>query len=179
MNGRLLDYLRPLVLRFWEICLLRVGPERIPYSPVLLVILLLLAYLVDTARINLLLPELPVSTSLWVLLIHTMLMLLVTGLLLGLFGYKSRVVQTLTALTGTGIILSLLILPFDFITSMNPKSFTMASLFTFFFQIWSLVIVGHILSSALSVPRLTGVIIAIGYFILGLAAFRYLLPSST
>lgn len=179
MSDQLLTQVKPLLIRFWDICLLRKGPEDVPYSPVLLVLLLLLGYLLDNLQINLLLPKLPVYLLAWVLLVHTLLMLLLTALLLVMLGYQARIIQSLTALAGTGIILTLLILPFGYIISLNPKNFTMASLITLFVQIWSLVIVGHILSSALSVHRLTGVIIAIGFYILGLAALEYLLPTTT
>lgn len=176
MSNRLWAYARPLVARFWEICLLRKGPEDAPYSPPLLLLLLILGYAVDNLRVNLLLAEVPPGQLVGILLLHTLLMLSITIGLLALFGYRARIVQTLTALTGTGIILSLLMLPLDYITRLSPQNFTMASLIIMAMQIWSLVIVGHILSHALSVHRLTGVIIAIGYLILGLAAFNTLLP---
>ncbi|MDZ7661216.1 hypothetical protein [Thiohalophilus sp.] len=176
MNSWLPDYARPLILRFWEICLLRKGPADIPYSPPLLVLLLVTGYFLDNLRINLLLPEITAFQLAGILLVHTLFMVLITAGLLFLFGYGARIVQTLTAFTGTGIILSVLILPFDYITSLNPEKFTMVALIVMAVQIWSLVIAGHILSHALSVHRLTGVIIAIGYLILGLAAFEYLLP---
>ena len=176
MSNRLMAYARPLVARFWEICLLRKGPEDVPYSPPLMLLLLLLGYVVDNLRINLLLPGITAWQLAGILLLHTLLMLSITAGLLTLFGYRARIIQTLTALTGTGVILSLLMLPLDFITRQNPQNFTMASLIIMAVQIWSLVIIGHILTHALSVHRLTGVIIAIGYLILGLAAFNMLLP---
>lgn len=178
MSNGLLAYARPLIMRFWEICLLRKGPEDIPYSLPLFVLLLLFGYLLDNLRINLLLPEVTAWQLAGILLLHTLLMLLITSGLLLFFGYRARIVQTLTTLTGTGIILSVLLLPFDYLTRLNPNNLTMFSLIILAVQIWSLVIVGHILSHALSVHRLTGVIIAIGYLILGLAAFDYLLPST-
>lgn len=178
MGSRLLDYARPLLMRFWDICLLRKGPEEVPYSPLLLVLMLLFGYLLDNVRINLLLPDLTPLQLAGILFLHTLLMLLLTVALLSLFGYRSRIIQTLTALAGTGVILSALILPFDYITSLNPQHFTMASIIVLFVQIWSLAIVGFILSRALSVHRLTGVIIAVSYLILGLAVFNYLLPET-
>ncbi|MDZ7805190.1 hypothetical protein [Thiohalophilus sp.] len=178
MSNRLLAYTRPLVTRFWEICLLRKGPEDVPYSSPLLLLLLILGYAIDNLRVNLLLPGVTVGQLAGILLLHTLLMLSITAALLTMFGYRARIVQTLTALTGTGVILSLLMLPLDYITRLNPQNFTMASLIIMAMQIWSLVIVGHILSHALSVHRLTGVIIAIGYLILGLAAFNTLLPEA-
>ncbi|MFO8025955.1 hypothetical protein [Thiohalophilus sp.] len=176
MSNRLLAYARPLVARFWEICLLRKGPEDIPHSPPLLLVLLLLGYAVDNLRVNLLLAGVTAWQLAGIIILHTLLMLSITAGLLSLFGYRARIVQTLTALTGTGIILSLLMLPLDFITHQNPDNLTMATLLIMAMQIWSLVIVGHVLSHALSVHRLTGVIIAIGYLILGLAAFNAMLP---
>ncbi|TDY00471.1 YIP1 family protein [Thiohalophilus thiocyanatoxydans] len=178
MNSRLLVYARPLVSRFWEICLLRKGPEDTPYSPLLLVLLLVAGYLLDNLRTNLLLPEITAFQLAGILLVHTLFMVLVTVGLLSLFGYRARIIQTLTALSGTSIILSVLILPFNYISSLNPEKFTMVLLIIIAVQIWSLVILGHILSHALSVHRLTGVIIAIGYLILGLAALDYLLPAT-
>ena len=176
MNSRLLVYARPLITRFWEICLLRKGPEDTPYSLSLLVLLLVVGYFLDNLRINFLLPEVTAFQLAGILLAHTLFMVLITTGLLFLFGYGARIIQTLTAFSGTGIILSVLILPFDYITSLSPGKFTMVTLIVMAVQLWSLVIAGHILSHALSVHRLTGVIIAIGYLILGLAAFEYLLP---
>ncbi|MGD8408068.1 MAG: hypothetical protein PVG50_07530 [Thiohalophilus sp.] len=178
MSSRLLAYIKPLILHFWKICLLKKGPEETPFSSTLLVILLIFGFLLDNLRINLLIPELTYYQLAGVLLVHTLLMLLLTAGLLAIFGYRTRIVQTLTALGGTGIILSALILPFDYVTNLTQGKFTMASIISLFVQIWSLVVVGHILSSALSVHRLTGIVISIGFYILGIAAFTYLLPAT-
>lgn len=117
-----------------------------PYSSPLLLLLLILGYAIDNLRVNLLLPGVTVGQLAGILLLHTLLMLSITAALLTMFGYRARIVQTLTALTGTGVILSLLMLPLDYITRLNPQNFTMASLIIMAMQIWSLVIVGHILS---------------------------------
>jgi len=178
MSSRARDYLKPLFKRFWDICLLRKGPEDVPYSLPLLGLLFILGFVLDNLRINLLLPEVTPFQLAGVLFVHTLLMILLSMILLMLFGYRARIVQTLSAFAGTGVILSALLLPFDYITSLNPKNFTMASTIVLFVQIWSLVIAGHILASALSVHRLTGVIIAVGYLILGLVAFNYLLSTT-
>lgn len=178
MSRRVRDYLKPLFMRFWDICLLRKGPEDVPYSLPLLGLSLIFGYVLDNLRINLLLPDITSFQLAGVLFVHTLLMIFLSASLLTLFGYKARIVQTLTAFAGTGVILSVILLPFDYITSLNPKNFTMASTIVLFVQIWSLVIAGHILASALSVHRLTGVIIAVGYLILGLVAFNYLLPTT-
>ena len=176
MDIELSRYFKPLFKRFWDICLLRKGPEDVPYSPMGLLLVVMAAFVLDGIRVNLLLPKLPAFQLSLALLVHTLAMLMTTGGLLLLLGYAQRIVQTLTALSGTSIILTVLILPFDYLASLNPNHFTMASLVILFVHLWGLVVAGHILSRALSVHRLMGVIIAFGFMMLGMMIFEYLLP---
>lgn len=175
INNTLIRYARPLLQHFWDICLLRKGPEDVPASPILLLILIFAGLALDGFRLNLLLPAIPAYSLLITLLAYTLLMVLVVAAFMLLLGYQRRIVQTLTAMSGSGVLLSIIILPFDYIISLAPDRFTMVSLIVLVMQLWSLVVLGHILARALSVHRLMGVIIAFGYLMLGAGVFDYLL----
>ncbi len=176
INNTLIHYLRPLLRRFWDICLLRKGPEDVPASSVLLLILIITGLVLNGFRLNLLLPAIPAYALLITLPVYTLLMIVVVAAFMLLLGYQRRIVQTLTAMSGSGILLSTIILPFDYIISFAPDRFTMVSLIVLVMQLWSLVVLGHILTRALSVHQLMGVIIAFGYLMLGAGVFDYLLP---
>jgi len=178
MAMELLPHVKPLIQRFWDICLLRKGPEDVPPLPLILLILIPVGLLLDGLRINLVVPGIPGYQLFISLLAYTLAMMLIIASLLMLFGYRQRIVQTLIALSGSGLVLTALILPFDFLVSLHPQRFTMASLIILLMHLWSLVVVGHILARSLSVHRLMGVIIAFGYLMLGFSVFQHLMPGS-
>ena len=100
-----------LIQKFWQICLLQKAPQDIPYSRGLFLLLLLVGFLVDNLNLNLALPEVVLGSVLLIVSIHTVFFLGTLSALMMVMGYAARIIQTLTALLGTGVIISLLAMP--------------------------------------------------------------------
>jgi len=96
------------ISRILDLLRLRCGPQDLPYAPTLLVRLVMLAFLVDFIAAKLLAAggESPLR-----FVVAFGMGLLLPWLLLSWTGKSARYVQTLLALLGTGIALSLLFLP--------------------------------------------------------------------
>jgi len=119
------------------------------------------------------LPEIAIVSVIVVVCLHTVFLLGSLSILLTLMGYRARVFQTLTALVGTGIIISLLALPVLLIVSRiasDPGYFGLILLI--------LNITAHILRHALSIGFLLAGLLAFGYFMLSIKLVDVMLPVS-
>ena len=144
---------------FFDICLLRAKPQDLPASVVLLALSLSahvvvnLAALMGKADLSIALQAALVDTLVLVALVHS-------ALLLRQMPARSR--QTLTALTGSGALLSLLAWPvFQLVRDTNQLTFVVL-LFVF----WQIAVFGHILRHALSVSYFAGIAISILYIMI-------------
>jgi hypothetical protein len=167
-----------LIRTFWEICLLQKAPQDVPYSRGLLLLLLLVGFLVDNLNLNIALPEIAIISVIVVVSLHTVFLLGSLSILLTLMGYRARVFQTLTALIGTGIIISLLALPVLLIVSRIVTDPGYFGLILLILNIWSLLITAHILRHALSIGFLLAGLLAFGYFMLSIRLVDVMLPVS-
>lgn len=161
---------------FWEICLLQKAPQDIAYSRRLFVFLLAFGFVIDNLNLNIALPELMVIPVLGVVSLHTIFLLGSLSALLLVMGYQARIVQTLTALLGTGIILSLFALPVLLIVGQSTNEPGYFGLILLLLNIWSLLITAHILRHALSIGFLLAGLLAFGYFMLSIKIVDVMLP---
>ena len=160
--------LHAIVNPFVQICLLRQGPQDLPTSGILLAIALTAQTVMSILLlINASLGAL--SAVLWGLL-DTLLLVVLTGALLYVSQRMGRVTQTVTALAGTGAIITFIALPvYGWLHGVDQRAGEggFALLLLFFLAGWSLAVAGHIFRHALSLPS---------YFLgLGLALVLYLL----
>lgn len=165
-----------LVKPFLEICFLRRNPQDLPPSGLLLG-LSLLAYALSGALVSTV--TLPVVTALLAGFTDTLLLCLLTGSVLYLQRLRARVPQTLTALAGTGAILSIVALPIaSWMHSVEqtggdgsvPKLILLLLLF------WSLAVAGHILRHALSTIFMVGLVLAVVFFWVSFDILNSLFP---
>lgn len=176
--------MQALIRLFIDIALHRKGPQDVPTGGAVLA-LALLAYLAVGAAVLW-----PSADSLRALLgqlvVDLVLMVSVFGGLLALRGRSARVRQTLTALFGTGALLSALALPFVWLIAQTladgappPGAEPAALLGTvalFMLLFASLLVTGHILRHALEWSYAAGVLTAVAYFAVSVFAFRQLFP---
>ncbi len=167
-----------LIRTFWEICLLQKAPQDIPYSRGLFLLLLLAGFLIDNLNLNIALPEVAVTLVIMVVSVHTAFLLGSLSALLTLMGYRARIYQTLTALIGTGIIISLLALPVLLIVSRVASEPGYFGLILLLLNIWSLLVMAHILRHALSIGFLLAGLLAFGYFMISIKLVDIMLPVS-
>lgn len=166
----------PLIEAFLQICLLRRGPQDLPRSTLLLYLVLGLYAL---AGVMLALAYQPIPSAIALSLTDTALLSAMTGLLLYLYGRTARVVQTLSALAGTGFLLALAALvPTWWWTTARASGAdaSLAPLALLALVVWSIAVAGHILRHALSAPFPIGLIVAVVFYWLSASMQTALFP---
>lgn len=146
-----------LILKlFIDICLLRSNAEDVPASRTLL-ILSVLAYFALSFSITMFQGNL--SKIVAIVMVGFILVIALAQAGLWIRSYMNRSVQTITALAGTGTIFCILLWP---LLLMGEQWIFSRYLMLLIF-IWDLVVVGHILKNALSLPFWAGIGISIFY----------------
>ncbi len=164
---------------FFSICRLKTGPQDLPVSSVLMGFTLA-CYLLISILLSAISMEL--NKALLSGLLDLVLMLLLTTVLLILHKRSQRLPQTITAIAGTSIILSLTAMPIVIWINTARDNFndiTLPGLLMFFLIIWNIVILAHILRHALSTIMSVGIIISLIYFWLQINLINLLIHITT
>ena len=148
-----------LLQPFWQICLLRRGPQSLPASYGLLGVLLLL-HVALGATLEFLSPA--SGRPLLGALLSTFAMLVMVSMLLQLTGFGRRLLQTLSAVAGCDLVIGALLLPLFAIATPEPPLAVLLVLAWFGLLLWNLTITAHILRCAIEVPFWVALVIAIG-----------------
>jgi len=168
--------LRAILNPFIQICLLRRGPQDLPTSGILLAIALA-AHTV----MSILLSKVSLSAAFAMLsgVVDTVLLVVLTGALLTVQRRNARLIQTLTALAGTGAIITVIALPISgwlHGADQAAGEGVFALLLLLILTGWSLAIAGHIFRHALSVPYFVGLVLAVVFYWISISVFRSLFP---
>jgi hypothetical protein len=170
-----------LLRLLWRICLLRAGPEDLPYSPALTRGLVVLGVGADLIFVSVLEAG---RHDLMRVALSLLLLLGLPWLLLASRGLQARYAQTLAAFAGTGVIFTFAFLPLALQAVDLPRpdpdvAPTREQLIVGWLSIglfgWKLALNGHIWKQALDWPRTGGVLLALGIFLLELGLLRALL----
>lgn len=164
----------PFFLLIRDICLLRRGPQDVPYSPILLLAVASACVIVDIAVAS------ARVISLGDALAGTLLGLAFTlgalNLLLTLRGLRHRFVQTATALLACALAFTMLNLPLLLLAGNGPITAATATPLQLLLSVvglpllvWQVIVEAHVLRHSLNVPMLTGVMIAILWIVAILA----------
>jgi hypothetical protein len=175
MLSRLLS-LRAIVDPFIQICLLRQGPQDLPTSSILLAITLIAHTVMSIVLSHV---SLGALSALLAGVLDTVLLVVLSGTLLYVRQRNARVVQTVTALAGTGAIITLLALPLSgWLHGVDQAAGEggFALLLLLILTGWSLAIAGHIFRHALSVPYFIGLVLAVAFYWISISVFRALFP---
>ena len=168
--------LRALLGLFWNICLLKKGPQDLPAASILLFLLFflyILSAIVEGLIVGLLWPN--IQEALIVFALET---LIIYGML-SLKGLSARFVQTISAFLGTGLVLTLIILPILSLFKLGILDAYVYSNILLILIIWRVVISAHIFKNALAISMGLGVVLSLGFFILSLGIHLAMLPEST
>ncbi len=136
---------------FFDLCWLRLRPQDIPNSSLLLILTLVTYTLAGSISSAL---QLPLPEAILSGLVETLLLIILTGSLLYLTGHSTRLTQTLTALAGSSALISFLgILPlYGFYQSyLNYEDTTLMLLSMIGLFIWNILVYTHILRHALEI----------------------------
>jgi len=167
-----------LMRRFFDICLLRAGPEDLPNSRFLLQATLL-GYMLSGLLIA------STNQDLWT---ATLLVAIDTALLSGLLfmllwanGLMRRYNQALTAVLGTGFIMELISWPILVWQGHNvvqpgvTNSLMFSSLLLWGWLFWNLLVLGHIVRNTVSTQLLIGIGLTVLYLFLSFNVSRILI----
>lgn len=165
--------MQQLAKLFWEICVLRKGPQDVPAAHILFWLLLLLGLIVDLIiAVNFI----DFEHALLVVLANAAVLFGVVILLLAILGFANRIFQTLTTLIGTGLVFSFIRLPVMFVVKLVPQNAGMFGFVEIIILVWSLVVIAHILRHALSIQLFLAGALAFGYFMLSYQLVNYFIP---
>lgn len=160
-----------LIKVFFDITLLKKGPQDVPGVPILLVLLI-----VVNLAVNLLLQLL--SSDWWgaiqQVMVELVLLLVFTRLLLAFFAKSVRFQQTASALLGTDCLLT--IFAFPAIASLTLQGSLIAFIIIVLMILWHWVVTGHIFKQAISQSYVFALGIAFLYFLLNYLARAWLFP---
>ena len=149
---------------FWNLCLLRTGPERVPTAPAFIATVLIL----DIAlNISALVPMNRVSlAAVSAIIATTATIAAVTFAILSTKGLQARFAATFTAIIGSDMIIALVqlaLLPMVILLGQ-----TGVNILLFASLIWALIVIGFIFQRAMEVQRSIG--IALGILLILIAA---------
>ena len=165
-----------LIHPFVRICLLRMRPQDLPSSSMLLALALLAHTVmgVAVAAVNL-----RFGQALAAGVIDTALLCGFTTVLLTLYTLRERAVQTLTALAGAGSVIGFLAWPLSLwlhdahAADTAPPALGLVLLLVIG---WSLTVSAHILRHALSAPFYLGLLVSIAFYWITLKILGGLFP---
>ncbi len=152
---------------FFELCLLRVKPQDLPASGLLLGLVIMANITVGVLAFSRLYGG--VSRALMASMTESLFFLTTLGLLLYFRGLLSRFTQSATALLGSSTLLAIVLIPLYSVGGGAADHTVMAlvaDLGALLLLIWSLMVMGHILRHTLNIPFGHGILLGMVYFLL-------------
>lgn len=160
--------------RLVAIALLREGPQDLPASQNLMLLLALVTGAINYPGIVYYTPEVQPLVQLGLLLGFNAVFVYIA---LGLRNLRPRFTQSMTALFGTDALISAVALPILFL--LGPPGATetgggsgIAAIAFLLLLVWNIAVVNHILRQALDVNRFIGLLVTLGY-IFGASVFVF------
>jgi len=167
-----------LIHIFWEICLLRTGPQALPASYSLLGLTLVLYAAVAVLVAHAVLPTLPMAAI--AAAVDTFLLMALSRAVLWARMLGNRWPQTLSALAGTGCLFELILWPINLwqqqLGTVEP-TFGLPLVLVLTVLVWNVAVMGHILRHSLSTSLFNGTLLAVVYIYVTISVFRSLFIS--
>jgi len=167
--------MQKLIELFWAIACRKRGPEDVPKS-VFLMQLTALGYII--VQVPLLLRQNVAPAEIFLSVVADILILVVfTWALLRLTGKSTRLLQTLTALFGTGVVIGAAAIPVGFLmyALVETDLLLLPGLALLAILIWSVLVAGHIYAQALSRSAPEGIVISLLYFLINYQLIQFVL----
>ena len=165
-----------LIRIFWMICRLQAGPQDLPKGRNLLISAVLAGILVDSFASSILIPKISGFEIFLTVAMYNILLLVAVYLLLTLIGYKERGIQTLTAIAGSGLFISLVLLPGLITMSLAEEAVKSFAFFILIDNVWRIAVNAHIFRHALSVSLLMAMIVSVSYLLFGVLIADFIMP---
>lgn len=161
---------------FVQIALLRATPQDLPLSPFLLKLTLIVH---ATLGVIMFTHRLPLPESVLAGLTSTLVMCALTASLLFANRRSARIVQTLTAIAGSDIVIGVVALPLTawlHNIADGPAASGIPGLLFLALVVWNLIVAGHVLRHALSGPLTLGIVLALVLYMLSVNIMHTLFP---
>ena len=175
--------IRVLFFAFFDICRFRKRPQDIPKSNNLLVSCIFSYAVISTALVGM---AESIDRAMLSGITEIVVLSVFSLLLLQISGKAMRWIQTLTALSGTGVVLSIIALPVYFFLSTsgtddstNEPLYQMFLLMLAALAFWNIAVMAHILKHALEVSTVISILLAISYIWIILTLSTALFPSES
>ena len=165
-----------LIHPFVQICLLRMKPQDLPSSVMLLALVLLTHTLVGVAVAAV---NLRFGQAVAMGVIDTALLCGLTAGLLALRDLRERTVQTLSALAGAGSIIGFIAFPVSlWLHDAQEANEQSPALMVLLLAVlgWSLAVSAHILRHALSAPYYLGLVVSVAFYWISVRLLSSLFP---
>ncbi|MCG8378179.1 MAG: hypothetical protein MI865_01760 [Proteobacteria bacterium] len=169
-----------IFLAFFDICRFIKGPQDIPESKNLLTLCLLVYGICSVVLV--LLTE-SADKAIFAALLEILLIMIFTQILLQIKGKSSRWIQTVTALSGTGVIISIIAFPIylmigigdsNELTAQSGQGFGLMLLALL--ACWNILIMAHILRHALEVNLFSALMFSIAYILIVVSLTAVVIP---
>jgi hypothetical protein len=168
-----------LVNLFLDICLFRKGPQDLPASVALLKLSLFLYGLSGLILLMIDVDQLNILIAVLLTLFDIILLAMLSYAVLYVLGYLPRFTQTLTALTGVGVLLQIAAMPLAIWTRQELAargSPEFPVIMRFVLLGWAVAVMAHVLKHAFSTSRVIGVLYAVAYIAISWTLFDWILP---
>lgn len=158
--------MQPIISLFWNLCLLRSGPEQVPTVGVFVGLVLIVNVLVSTLVALSAPAELSLLQAVSIPVVAATVLAAGTLLMLSLKNLSHRFTATITALLGADIVITTLHLPLLLVAEPSGEPpFSVLEWLLILAQLalifWWVTIAGFIFSRALTVPMPQGVALAV------------------
>lgn len=164
---------------FWGICRLKSNPQDLPKGIYLLVSAIFAGILVDSFSSSILIAKLSNSDILQAVVFYNLASLLAVYFLVRLVGFRERGIQTVTAVAGSGVFISLVLLPALLVINTNTKAATSFAFLILADNVWRIIVNAHIFRHALSIGLLMAMILSVSYLLFGVLIADFVLPTQT
>ena len=168
-----------LIRIFWDICRLKAGPQDLPTGRYILAAAVLAGIIIDSFSTSIFIPKLSVIDIIKLVVIYNIVLLVAIYFLLKLIGYAERAIQTVTAIAGSGLFISLVLLPGLLMMNSVDEQVKSFAIFILIDNIWRIAVNAHIFRHALSVSLLMAMILSVSYLLFGVLVADILLPTQS
>jgi hypothetical protein len=168
-----------LIKIFWDICRLKAGPQDLPTGRYLLAAAVLAGIIIDSFSTSIFIPKFSAIDTIKLVVIYNIALLVAIYFLLKLIGYAERAIQTVTAIAGSGLFISLVLLPGLLMMNSVDEQVKSFAIFILIDNIWRIAVNAHIFRHALSISLLMAMILSVSYLLFGVLVADTLLPAQS
>ncbi len=172
--------MQQILFYFWQLCLLRESPEKLPKSQFAFGLVLLVYLSIASIAVTLNRPEQTFTGIIGSVLVGLGVQISVTWGLLAFKKFSGRLSATLVALLGSNTIILIILMPVNFVLLQDDNTglTSFANAVSWVCLGWWLAIVGYIYHKAANISILQGSAIAFMTELLGVIATLTLFPVS-